>query len=102
MIFPHLTLLNQHKRAHTQDGTESTSEGITIVTQAQNLVQAQSLVQAQNLVSETGQNLGEFKINIKYNWSWKNYVSIDVYYFVNFYLGSYHYFIATFIKFVLH
>lgn len=58
MIFPHLTLLNQHKRTHNQDGNDTSTEGITIVTQAQNLVQAQSLVQAQNLVSENGQNLG--------------------------------------------
>lgn len=62
MIFTHLTLLNQHKRTHNQDNTDNSTEGITVVTQAQNLVQAQSLVQAQNLVSETGQNLGQIQI----------------------------------------
>lgn len=65
MIFPHLTLLNQHKRTHNQDNNDTASEGITIVTQAQNLVQAQSMVQAQNaqnLVAENGQNLGQIQI----------------------------------------
>ncbi|EAA14852.5 AGAP008827-PA, partial [Anopheles gambiae str. PEST] len=51
LMFNHLTLLNHHKRTHNQDG-ETTSDAITVVTQAQNLVQAQ------NLISETGQNLG--------------------------------------------
>ncbi|XP_053661977.1 zinc finger protein 83 [Anopheles marshallii] len=55
LMFNHLTLLNHHKRTHNQDG-ETTSDAITVVTQAQNLVQAQ------NLISETGQNLGQIQI----------------------------------------
>ncbi|KAL7029497.1 hypothetical protein ACKWTF_006261 [Chironomus riparius] len=49
-IFPHLTLLNQHKRTHNQE--DSHNDTVTVVTQQPNLIQAQ------NLISESGQNLG--------------------------------------------
>lgn len=42
LMFSHLTLLNHHKRIHTQDGTDGTNDQqITVVTQqaGQNLVQ---------------------------------------------------------------
>lgn len=41
LMFSHLTLLNHHKRIHTQDGTDA-NEQITVVTQqaGQNLVQS--------------------------------------------------------------
>lgn len=41
LMFSHLTLLNHHKRIHTQDGADGTNEQITVVTQqaGQNLVQ---------------------------------------------------------------
>lgn len=43
LMFSHLTLLNHHKRIHTQDGTDATNEQITVVTQqaGQNLVQGE-------------------------------------------------------------
>jgi KRAB domain-containing zinc finger protein len=53
-IFPHLTLLNQHKRTHNQD--ESHSDTVTVVTQNP------GMMQAQNLISESGQNLGQIQI----------------------------------------
>lgn len=43
LMFGHLTLLNAHKRIHSQD----TDGNITVVAQAQNLVQAQTLVQTE-------------------------------------------------------
>lgn len=45
-MFSHLTLLNHHKRIHTQDGTDGTNDQqITVVTQqaGQNLVQGNKL-----------------------------------------------------------
>lgn len=52
-IFPHLTLLNQHKRTHNQD--DSHSDTVTVVTQQPNIIQAQ------NIISD-GQNLGQIQI----------------------------------------
>lgn len=56
LMFSHLTLLNHHKRIHTQDGSDSNNEQITVVTQSQNIVQAQ------NIVNENGQSLGQIQI----------------------------------------
>lgn len=58
LMFSHLTLLNHHKRIHTQDGTDTTNDQqITVVTQ-----QGQGLVQGNNLVNENGQNLAQIQI----------------------------------------
>lgn len=56
-MFSHLTLLNHHKRIHTQDGTDGPNDQITVVTQ-----QGQNLVQGNNLVNENGQNLAHIQI----------------------------------------
>lgn len=56
LMFSHLTLLNHHKRIHTQDGSDTNNEQITVVTQSQNIVQAQ------NIVNENGQSLGQIQI----------------------------------------
>lgn len=59
MMFSHLTLLNHHKRIHTQDGTDATNDQqITVVTQQG----GQNLVQGSNLVNENGQNLAQIQI----------------------------------------
>lgn len=60
LMFSHLTLLNHHKRIHTQDGTEGTSNA----EQQQIIVSSggQSLVQSGNLVNENGQNLAQIQI----------------------------------------
>lgn len=55
-MFAHLTMLNHHKRMHTQEQNENQNEAITVVTNSQNLVQAQ------NLVNENGQSLGQIQI----------------------------------------
>lgn len=58
-MFSHLTLLNQHKRTHTQenDGTQQEQQPTQIT-----VVAAQpNIVQAQNLISENGQ-LGHIQI----------------------------------------
>lgn len=52
-IFPHLTLLNQHKRTHNQDDS-SHSDTVTVVTP--------NVIQAQNLINESGQSLGQIQI----------------------------------------
>lgn len=58
LMFSHLTLLNHHKRIHTQDGSDTTNDQqITVVTQ-----QGQNLVQGNNLVNENGQNLAQIQI----------------------------------------
>lgn len=60
-MFSHLTLLNHHKRIHTQDGTDGTNDQqITVVTQqaGQNLVQGNN----NNLMSQNGQNLANIQI----------------------------------------
>lgn len=50
LMFSHLTLLNHHKRIHTQDGTDATNDQITVVTQqtGQNLVQGKHLINDRN------------------------------------------------------
>lgn len=59
LMFSHLTLLNHHKRIHTQDGTDTTNDQqITVVTQQG----GQNLVQGNNLVNENGQNLAQIQI----------------------------------------
>ncbi len=50
-IFPHLTLLNQHKRTHNQEESDT----VTVITQQPNIIQAQ------NIISD-GQNLGQIQI----------------------------------------
>jgi KRAB domain-containing zinc finger protein len=56
-MFSHLTLLNQHKRSHnTEDGHQTDSGAITVVTQQP------GIIQAQNIISESGQNLGQIQI----------------------------------------
>lgn len=58
-MFSHLTLLNHHKRIHTQDGTDTTNDQqITVVTQQA----GQNLVQGNNLVNDNGQNLAQIQI----------------------------------------
>lgn len=58
-MFSHLTLLNHHKRIHTQDGTDTPNDQqITVVTQQG----GQNLVQGNNLVNENGQNLAHIQI----------------------------------------
>lgn len=52
LMFSHLTLLNHHKRIHTQDGTDGTNDQqITVVTQqaGQNLVQGNNLKKKKNI-----------------------------------------------------
>lgn len=57
-MFSHLTLLNHHKRIHTQDGTDATNDQqITVVTQQA----GQNLVQGNNLVNDN-QNLAQIQI----------------------------------------
>lgn len=59
LMFSHLTLLNHHKRIHTQDGTDTTNDQqITVVTQQA----GQNLVQGNNLVNDNGQNLAQIQI----------------------------------------
>lgn len=54
-MFSHLTLLNQHKRSHnTEDSQTDTSQAI-VVTQQPGIIQ-------QNIISESGQNLGQIQI----------------------------------------
>lgn len=55
-IFPHLTLLNQHKRTHNQDDS-SHSDTVTVVTPGTG-----QIIQAQNLINESGQSLGQIQI----------------------------------------
>lgn len=66
-MFSQLGHLNQHKRLHTQDGTDTvqtTASGsgnhdtITVVTSSG----GQSFLQGQNIISETGQTLGQIQI----------------------------------------
>lgn len=64
-MFSHLTLLNHHKRIHTQDGTDVTNDQqITVVTQqsGQNLVQGNNLYNNDNNLNENGQNLTQIQI----------------------------------------
>lgn len=56
LMFAHLTLLNHHKRSHSQDGSDSQNDAITVVTQPQ------GIVQGQNIITENGQNLGQIQI----------------------------------------
>lgn len=58
MMFAHLTLLNQHKRTHSQDGDGSQDNN----QQSTAIVVTQQPIQTQNLISETGQNLGQIQI----------------------------------------
>lgn len=57
LMFSHLTLLNHHKRIHTNDGTDSNNDQITVVTQG-----GQNLVQTGNIVNENGQSLAQIQI----------------------------------------
>lgn len=58
LMFSHLTLLNHHKRIHTQDGTDTgNDQQITVVTQG-----GQNLVQTGNIVNENGQSLAQIQI----------------------------------------
>lgn len=57
-MFSHLTLLNHHKRIHTQDGTDGTNDQqITVVTQQA----GQNLVQGNNLINDNGENLAQIQ-----------------------------------------
>lgn len=60
LMFSHLTLLNHHKRIHTQDGTDSggTDQQQQIIVSSG----GQNIVQSGNLVSENGQNLTQIQI----------------------------------------
>lgn len=55
LMFSHLTLLNHHKRMHTE--SSNNGDQITVVSQG-----GQGLVQSQNLVNENGQSLGQIQI----------------------------------------
>lgn len=58
-MFSHLTLLNHHKRIHTQDGTDGTNDQqITVVTQQA----GQNLVQGNNFINDNEQNLAQNQI----------------------------------------
>lgn len=53
LIFNHLTLLNQHKRTHTQDNDSVDTGAVTVVaTQPQGLIQTQNLGQIQIVATE--------------------------------------------------
>ncbi|XP_030377485.1 zinc finger protein 260 [Scaptodrosophila lebanonensis] len=59
-MFPHLALLNAHKRTHT-DGTDQQQQHNAQQQDAITVVNAQGLVQTQNIITENGQ-MGQIQI----------------------------------------